>query len=291
MARSPDASFMIAFICSGVSSVRSSFSCATAATPSTATRPRTMSPLTHDTSIHPLPTVSSGHQSCHPPLRICDGLPSPAASLADDAGGRARHLRLRAGRSDPRAGARAGPHAAASRRGYRAGDLERLYASLPIEEDFFVNYGFVTQAVHRLMHPRSRARTRAAGRASQGRRADAILDFVGARGAVHPREVDSQFAHGRVTNYWGGSSNATTHLLDLMHYRGLLRVVRRDAGVRVYGIAGHAFSLATDKARARPAPRRAGGRGRAEVRPASRSEPVGPRSRGCATRCRTGRAT
>ena len=38
--------------------------------------------------------------------------------------------------------------------------------------------------------------------------------------------------HGRVTNYWGGSSNATTHLLELMHFRGLLRVVRRDAGIR-----------------------------------------------------------
>ena len=27
--------------------------------------------------------------------------------------------------------------------GYRAGDLERRYARLPIEEDFFVNYGFL----------------------------------------------------------------------------------------------------------------------------------------------------
>ena len=38
--------------------------------------------------------------------------------------------------------------------GYRAGDLERRYARLPIEEDFFVNYGFVPRATHRLMHPR-----------------------------------------------------------------------------------------------------------------------------------------
>src|SRR6185295_4073414 len=54
------------------------------------------------------------------------------------------------------------------------------------------------------------------------------------RGAVHPREVDEHFSHGTVTNYWGGSSNATTHLLDAMHYRGLLRVVRREKGIRVY---------------------------------------------------------
>ena len=33
--------------------------------------------------------------------------------------------------------------------------------------------------------------------------------------------------------YWGGSSNASTQLLDDMHYRGLLRVKRRDSGTRV----------------------------------------------------------
>jgi uncharacterized protein YcaQ len=37
-----------------------------------------------------------------------------------------------------------------------------------------------------------------------------------------------------VTNYWGGSSSATTHVLDHLHYRGLLRVARRDNGIRVY---------------------------------------------------------
>ena len=30
--------------------------------------------------------------------------------------------------------------------GYRAGDLERRYAALAIEEDFFVNYGFLPRA-------------------------------------------------------------------------------------------------------------------------------------------------
>lgn len=63
-----------------------------------------------------------------------------------------------------------------------------------------------------------------------------LLDFVRARGAVHPREVDEHFAHGTVTNYWGGASSATTHLLEAMHYRGLLRVVRREAGIRIYAV-------------------------------------------------------
>src|SRR6202047_2585021 len=37
---------------------------------------------------------------------------------------------------------------------YAAGDLERRYPKLPIEEDFFVNYGFLPRAHHGLMHPR-----------------------------------------------------------------------------------------------------------------------------------------
>jgi len=93
-----------------------------------------------------------------------------------------------------------------------------------------IGRGIGRVAVHELMHPRAGAWS-----ASQRKRAAAILRFVRARGAAHPRHVDDHFAHGTVTNYWGGSSNATTHLLDLMHYRGLLRVVRRDAGIRVYG--------------------------------------------------------
>lgn len=120
--------------------------------------------------------------------------------------------------------------------GYRAGDLDRAYQSLDIEEDFFVNYGFVTRAVQALMHPRARTYGWSSRRPSKVRE---VLAFVRERGEVHPREVDDRFAHGSVTNYWGGSSSATTHLLDDMHYRGLLRVVRRDAGIRVYAVHAH----------------------------------------------------
>jgi uncharacterized protein YcaQ len=67
----------------------------------------------------------------------------------------------------------------------------------------------------------------------------ALLEFVRTRGPVHPRDVDRHFSHGTVTNYWGGSSNATTHLLEAMHYRGLLCVVRRDAGIRIYAAHEH----------------------------------------------------
>jgi uncharacterized protein YcaQ len=120
--------------------------------------------------------------------------------------------------------------------GYRAGDLERRYARLDVHEDVFVNYGFVTGAVQTLMHPRGGPLP---WTAASGKRVRALLDFVRARGSVHPREVDEHFSHGTVTNYWGGSSTATTHLLEAMHYRGLLRVVRREAGIRIYGAHAH----------------------------------------------------
>ena len=114
---------------------------------------------------------------------------------------------------------------------YRAGDLERRYPKLAIEEDFFVNYGFVARPFQALMHPRT---PRTAWSPSRWAKANAVLEFVRERGAVHPREVDAHFAHGKVRNWFGGSSNASTELLDGLHYRGLLRVARRDSGVRVY---------------------------------------------------------
>ena len=116
-------------------------------------------------------------------------------------------------------------------KGYRAGDLDRRYPALGIEEDVFVNYGFVSKPVYLLMHPRVNGSRWFRSRRT---RADEVLAFIRERGEVHPREVDDHFAHGRVTNYWGGSSSATTHLLEHMHYRGLLRVTRREKGIRIY---------------------------------------------------------
>src|SRR5712664_1067245 len=131
---------------------------------------------------------------------------------------------------------------------YHAGDLECRYPTLDIEEDFFVIYGFVTRSLQALMHPRSVSCVPAEDVGSpwptaQKKRAQLLLEFVRERGAVHPREVDEHFAHGTVKNYWGGSSNATTHLLDAMHYRGMLRVARREKGIRVYSAPQNELSL------------------------------------------------
>jgi uncharacterized protein YcaQ len=123
-------------------------------------------------------------------------------------------------------------------RDYRAGELERRYERLGLEEDAFVNYGFVPRDMLALLHPRT---PRQAWDAATTRRARELLAFVRERGAVHPREVGEAFAHhGRVAGYWGGELKASTRLLDHMHYHGWLRVRRREAGTRIYEAMDHA---------------------------------------------------
>lgn len=115
--------------------------------------------------------------------------------------------------------------------GYRAGDLEKRYPRLALEEDFFVNYGILPRATQHLMHPRAERTAWPHARWDQAR---AVLAFVQSRGVVHPREVDAAFQHGTTQNWFGGNSRASTQLLDGMHHRGLLRVARREAGIRLY---------------------------------------------------------
>lgn len=137
--------------------------------------------------------------------------------------------------------------------GYRAGDLERLYESLRIEEDFFINYGYVTRSLQASMHPRPNLRVPAEGNqpwpAAERKRMQLLLNFVEERGVVHPREVEEHFAHGTVKNYWGGSSHATTQMLDVLHYRGKLRVVRREKGIRIYRTHRHESTQLDEAAR------------------------------------------
>jgi len=127
---------------------------------------------------------------------------------------------------------------------YCAGDLERRYAKLGVEEDFFINYGFVTRELQALMHPRSQSACPRPGacrglrRVASARRCCSI-SFASAVPST-PKRLTRTSRTGKVQNYWGGQSNATTHLLDNMHYQGLLRVVRRDAGIRVYAVHEHA---------------------------------------------------
>lgn len=109
---------------------------------------------------------------------------------------------------------------------YRAGDLERLYHSLGIEEDFLYAYGFLPRETWRLLHPRRKKNlTKIEKR---------VLEVVTHHGRMHPRELESHLGAQRVVNPWGGYSKATTRALEILHYRGLLRIAGRDNGIRIY---------------------------------------------------------
>ncbi len=133
-------------------------------------------------------------------------------------------------------------------KGYRAGDLERRYPGLAIEEDVLVNYGFVPRSAVALLHPREPRRP---WDAATKRRARAVLAFIAARGATHPREVEARFGDGKVRSAWGTMQSASSHLLDAMHYRGLLRVARREGGARIYAAREPVEPAGTAQERAR----------------------------------------
>jgi uncharacterized protein YcaQ len=109
---------------------------------------------------------------------------------------------------------------------YQAGDLERHYASLNVEEDYLYAYGFLSRPVWNLLHPRKLTALRALEKK--------VLDLVISLGEAHPTALTTHLGARRMVNAWGGYSKATTNALEWLHWRGFLRVVRRENGIRVY---------------------------------------------------------
>ena len=113
--------------------------------------------------------------------------------------------------------------------GYRAGDLERRYPDLAVDEGYLYAYGFVAPRIGALLHPRQkRALTK---------REQEVLATVRRTGAVHPRHLEEEFGRKRVVNAWGGYSKETTRALERLHHLGFARVARREGGIRVYEAA------------------------------------------------------
>jgi uncharacterized protein len=119
---------------------------------------------------------------------------------------------------------------------YRAGDLERLYPTLEIEEDAVQNYGFVTRELQSWLHPRHLAKPLQIER-EVPHLPEQVLEFVTQNGPSHPKALERHFGRTSVGNYWGGSSNATTRVLEALHYRGALRVSAREKGIKIYETA------------------------------------------------------
>src|SRR6266566_469552 len=68
--------------------------------------------------------------------------------------------------------------------------------------------------------------------------AQEVLAFVRQHGSTYPKDVQARFDHGRMKR-WGANLNVSNHLLEGLHYRGLLRVARREGGTRVYQTIEH----------------------------------------------------
>ena len=127
--------------------------------------------------------------------------------------------------------------------GYRAGDLERRFVRLGLEEDFLYAYGFLPPETAALLHPRPDPDDPERPYQPTGL-AGEVLAIVRAQGETHPRDLEAHFGRDRTVNAWGGFSKETTHILHRLHYHGLLRVARRRDGIRIYAPAPPAAEAA-----------------------------------------------
>lgn len=109
---------------------------------------------------------------------------------------------------------------------YSVGQLEDRYPDLDIEEDILYAYGFLPHRVWQLLQPRQPT--------GLGVLEKKVLEAVKLSGVTHPRELQAHLGCRRVINDWGGYSAATTRTLERLHRRGLLRIARREKGIRVY---------------------------------------------------------
>ncbi len=112
---------------------------------------------------------------------------------------------------------------------YKAGDLERRYPSLNLEEDYTFAYGFLPNKNQNALHPRSGC--------SLSRFEKKVVETVEKRGPSNSGDLEEHCGNESVRNAWGGSSKATKQALEKAHRFGYLRVARRNNGIRVYEIA------------------------------------------------------
>ncbi|MEO5593681.1 MAG: crosslink repair DNA glycosylase YcaQ family protein [Chitinophagaceae bacterium] len=109
---------------------------------------------------------------------------------------------------------------------YKAGDLEKQYPKIRLEEDFLYAYGFMPQSTWQLLHPRTTTRLSITDKR--------ILEIVSNHKKIHPAELEAYLGRKRTVNAWGGYSKMTTKNLQNLQYRGFLRIAGRQDGIRLY---------------------------------------------------------
>jgi uncharacterized protein YcaQ len=115
--------------------------------------------------------------------------------------------------------------------GYRAGDLERRYPDLQLEEDHIHVYGFLPASTLALLHPRHGewlVESEYPGLAEQ------VLERAKASGEVEHRLLEAECGLLRTRGDWGNQAKATSRVLEMLHYRGWLRVYRRQGNKRTF---------------------------------------------------------
>jgi hypothetical protein len=133
---------------------------------------------------------------------------------------------------------------------YRIDDLERKYPQLPVVEDMLHNYGFFPREHLSLLYPRTLSSRWDAFMDEHKPLRRKLLRYLNENAEAHPREVERALGSGARVNGWGGSSAATTLMLEALHREGRTEVSRRDSGIRVY-------RLAAPRGRAQPLNQRA----------------------------------
>lgn len=109
---------------------------------------------------------------------------------------------------------------------YQAGDLEKRYCSLDLEEDYTFAYGFLPSQYRDLLHPRSNYTPSPIERK--------VIEIVKSIGAAHPSKVQEQCGSQCVRNAWGGQSQQAKRALENGHHHGFLRIAHRENGIRIY---------------------------------------------------------
>ncbi|HYF92454.1 MAG TPA: crosslink repair DNA glycosylase YcaQ family protein [Symbiobacteriaceae bacterium] len=118
--------------------------------------------------------------------------------------------------------------------GYRFGDLERQYPVLEVDEDYLHLYGFMPSRVRALLYPRVRDWRIENEFPGLG---DKVAAYIRENGPTDHRGLEAHFGAVKTMGSWGTQAKATTKVLEMLHYSGLLRVVSRRGPVRVYAAA------------------------------------------------------
>ncbi|KLU01992.1 cytoplasmic protein [Rhodopirellula islandica] len=112
---------------------------------------------------------------------------------------------------------------------YRAGDLERCYPELDLEECYLFAYGFLSKDLWGIVHPKTEKELSDEHRQT--------LEVIRQHGPMHSKDLESHVGGERVQNYWGGFSRSAKMTMEALHNRGALRVASRNNGIRIYDAA------------------------------------------------------